>query len=79
MVEDAAMGKFFHGVLGVPMLPNRICFFEDVTSIQEPIEERIDIARRQHKDHYRVKTLNGDRESIDLYIYKLLLKKIYNL
>lgn len=73
------MGKFFHGVLGVPMLPNRICFFEDIQTIQDPIEERIDNARIQNKDHYRVKTLNGNREHIDLHIYKLLLKKIYNM
>jgi hypothetical protein len=79
IVEDAAMGKFFHSVLGIPMLPNRICFFEDITSIQETIEERIVHARMQNKDHYRVKTLYGDRESIDLYIYKILLKKIYNM
>lgn len=78
IVEDAAMGKYFHGVLGVPMLHSRICFFEDVKSLEEPIEERITIAQRQNKDHYRVKTLNSNREIIDLYIYKLLLKKIYN-
>jgi len=27
LVEDAAMGKYFNGVLGVSMLKSRICFF----------------------------------------------------
>ena len=31
LVEDAAMGSYFNGILGAPMLPNRICFFEDIT------------------------------------------------
>lgn len=76
IVEDAAMGKYFHGILRAPMIPSRIYFFEDVTSLQDPIEERIDLARRQQKDHYRVK--NRNRE-FDGYIYNILLKKIYNI
>ena len=79
MVEDAAMGKFFHSLLGVPILPTRIYFFEDVKSIHDPIKRRIDTAKRENKHHYRVKTLSGDRERIDLHIYTVLLKKIYNI
>jgi hypothetical protein len=81
LAEDAAMGKYFHKFLGVPMLPNRICFFEDITSINEldKINTRIDNAITNNKDHYRVKTLNGNREEIDMFISKQLLKKIYNI
>ena len=81
LVEDAAMGKYFHGVLGAPMLPNRICFFEDIQSIYEiaKINNRIDDAIANNRDHYRVKTLNDNREEIDLFIYIRLLKKIYNI
>lgn len=81
LVEDAAMGKFFHGILRAPMLPNRICFFEDIVSIDEneKIDHRITLAIQTHKDHYRVKTQSYLREEIDLYIYKCLLKRIYNI
>lgn len=83
LVEDAAMGKYFHSVLGAPMLPNRICFFEDITSTNDgeynKIINRINWAVSENKDHYRVKTLHGNREEIDLFIYKQLLKLIYNI
>jgi hypothetical protein len=81
IVEDAAMGKFFHVILGVPVLPNRICFFEDITSINDydKIINRINVSISENKDHYRVKTLYGNREEIDLFIYIYLLKIIYNI
>ena len=79
-VEDGAMGKYFHGVLGAPLLPNRICFFEDVTHEDEKtVLERIEVAINSGKDHYRVKTLMGDREKIDFFIYKQLLSLVYNI
>jgi len=81
LVEDAAMGAFFHHVLGAPLLPNRICFFEDITSVQqhEIVENRIISAIQNKKDHYRVKTLNYNREEIDLFIYNQLLRLVYNI
>ncbi len=81
IVEDAAMGCFFNGIMGAPMLPNRICFFEDIISINEinKIEHRINTAIKNNKNHYRIKTLNGNREEIDFLISKILLKKIYNI
>jgi len=80
-VEDAAMGKYFNGILGAPMLPNRICFFEDINSINEidKIQNRIIDAINNNKNHYRVKTLYGNREEIDFCIYKQLLLNIYNI
>jgi hypothetical protein len=80
-VEDAAMGKYFHGVFGAPMLPNRICFFEDIYSNKEydKIIERIDNAKQNNKDHYRVKSVCENREIIDYFIYQCLLKNIYNI
>lgn len=81
IVEDAAMGKYFHGILKAPMLPNRICFFEDITSIHEDgkIKDRIHDAIQNNKDHYRVKTLYAYREVIDIHIYQILLQLIYNI
>lgn len=75
------MGKFFNGYIGAPMLPNRICFFEDIISKNEikTIIYRIIDSKNNNKDHYRVKTLNGNREEIDLFIYKVLLILIYNI
>ena len=81
IVEDAAMGKYFHGVLGAPMLPNRICFFEDIQSVYEidKINNRINEAIANNRDHYRVKTLNNNREQIDMVICRQILEKIYNI
>lgn len=83
LVEDAAMGKYFNGILRVPMLPNRICFFEDIASTNEyeynKIINRINNAIIENKDHYRVKTFSNNREEIDLFIYKHLLKIIYEI
>jgi hypothetical protein len=81
-IEDGAMGNFFHGHLGVPLLPNRICFFEDIVSPENQkaaIEARIEDAIHAGKDHYRVKTAGPAREHIDLAIYCTLLKRIYNI
>jgi hypothetical protein len=79
--EDRAMGHYFNGILGAPMLPNRICFFEDIsnTNQTELIQNRIDTAILNDKDHYRVKNTNGDREELDTCVYKELLKKIYDI
>ncbi len=72
IVEDAAMGLYFNGVLKVPMLPNRICFFEDIHTINEGTQgiilHRIQDAIQSDKDHYRVKT-NYNREHNDVFIY----------
>ena len=67
--------------LGAHMLPNRICFFEDIISVNEivKIDSRIDEAIQTNKDHYRIKTLRGNREEIDFFISKYLLQKIYNI
>jgi hypothetical protein len=79
-VEDGAMGKFFHGVLGAPLLPNRICFFEDITSEDERVvRERIETAMSRNTDHYRVKSIWANREVVDLFILKQLLLRIYNM
>jgi len=81
ILDDAAMGLFFHHILGAPFLPNRICFFEDINSIQEDeiIDNRIINAIQNKKDHYRVKTLNNNREEIDLFIYYRLLYLVYSI
>ena len=70
LVENGAMGTFFNGILGAPMLPNRICFFEDIISINQTdiIHSRINDAIKNNKTHYRIKTLNGtENKSIFLF------------
>ena len=78
--EDASMGKYFHGYLKAPMLPNRICFFEDITGEKDInlIMSRITQSFENNLNHYRVKS-RYDRERNDFYIYKILLKSIYNI
>lgn len=78
--EDAAMGKYFHGYLKSPMLPNCICFFEDINGENEfeKIMSRIKQSLDNNINHYRVKSIY-EREQTDLYIYKILLKTIYNI
>lgn len=79
--EDQSMGLYFNGVLGAPLLPNRICFFEDIKNTDqiELIQTRIDDAILNGKDHYRVKNCNGNREELDKCVYKELLNKIYDI
>jgi hypothetical protein len=80
LIEDAAMGKYFNGILKAPFLTTRICFFEDIKLNEyDRIKNRIIYAKKNNVDHYRVKTLNGNREIIDYSIYKILLKYIYNI
>lgn len=45
----------------------------------EKVKARIVGAKRDNKDNYRVKTLHGDRASIDMFIYKELLICIYDI
>lgn len=82
IVEDSAMGLYFNGVLKAPMLPNRICFFEDITSItnesKKQIEDRITHAISSNRDHYRVKS-QLNREEIDAFIYNILLERVYKM
>ena len=79
--EDQSMGLYFNGVCGALMLPNRICFFEDIISIHQTdmIKRRIDDAILNSVDHYRVKNKNGNRQENDKCVYTELLKKIYNI
>lgn len=79
--EDVSMGLYFHCLFGAPMLPNRICFFEDIRSTGQTdmINHRIDSAMSSGKDHYRVKNYVSNRQELDACVYKELLKKIYNI
>lgn len=79
--DDCAMGRYFYGRLKAPMLLSRVCFFEDITgeNDMEIIMSRIREASLVNNiNHYRVKS-KIDRERIDFYIYKILLKTIYNI
>jgi len=81
MMDDMAMGRFFHGTLGVPMIRSRIHFMEQFTSVEQHglILTEIQNGILQNKDHYRVKSKHGDREVIDNFIYQMLLKEIYHI
>lgn len=81
VIDDMAMGLYFNGILGVPMLPtNKICFFEDIQNVHQidEIRNRIDDAIKNDKTHYRVKN-KGDREKLDGCVYRELLNKIYGI
>lgn len=81
LIDDVIMGKFFNGSFGAPMLPSRICFFEDIIDVNqtELIRNRIDEAINNDIDHYRVKNPATNRETLDKYVYIELLKKIYGI
>lgn len=81
--EDRAMGLFFHGILGAPMIPSKIHFMENFTTMDgaDVIIKSIRTGVAEEKDHYRVKN-NGTLEQrtlIDGAIYKELLKEIYGI
>ena len=50
---------------------------ENYDNEHDKIIERIHNAKKENKDHYRVKTLQGDRMKIDAMIYQHLLELIY--
>jgi hypothetical protein len=78
LYEDQTLGSYFHGELHAPMLVNRICFLEDIRDNEDDkVIQIIQNAKKEHKDHYRVKTLGGDRAKIDAMIYQHLLEIIY--
>jgi hypothetical protein len=85
--EDAAMGIFFNGVLKCPFIKSQIFFMEkfnlrnNILDLFEKLKIMASIwyARKIQKDHYRVKTLTSNREITDMYIYKQLLKYVYQI
>jgi hypothetical protein len=85
--EDVTMGLFFNGVLKCPFIKSQIFFMEKFNlrnnffDLFEKLKILVSIwyARKMMKDHYRVKTLTSNREILDRYIYKQLLKYIYQL
>jgi hypothetical protein len=78
--EDVAMGKYFHGYLKTPMISIPMCFIEDATGANDfnKVMNRINLALTYNISHYRVKSM-VNREQSDLYVYKILLKRIYNI
>lgn len=90
IAEDAALGYVFHHVLGAPLLPSNMHFMENFISIDEgeKIIESIVGARSDYSqispprllcDHFRVKSAPQCRATMDLCIYKKLLKIIYDI
>ena len=81
LYEDQTLGSYFNGVLKAPMLPNRICFFEDILYEKDHniVIDRINNAKNENKDHYRLKTKTNNRIEIHGMIYKHLLKLIYDI
>ena len=71
LAEDQTLVSYYHSLLKVPFLPNRICMFEDIQSTNDHqlVIERIKKSQAEGKDHYRVKTLKGDRKETDAMIY----------
>jgi len=85
--EDAAMGSFFNGVLKCPFIKSQIFFMEkfnlgnNIFDLFEKFRIIVSIwyARKKMKDHYRVKTRTFNRETTDMFIYKQLLKYVYQI
>jgi hypothetical protein len=85
--EDAAMGLFFNGVLKCPFIKSQIFFMEkfnlgnNIFDLFEKFKIIVSIwyARKKMKDHYRVKTRTSNRETTDMFIYKQLLKYVYQI
>jgi hypothetical protein len=82
--EDKTLG-YVSNILKIPITEKneKMCWIEDITDVNNQDKEltkRINDATRDNMSHYRIKNINNDmRESIDLYVYKKLLKMIYNI
>jgi len=80
-IEDASMGLFFHVYLKTHIIVSNMCFYEDIANYKleyDKINNRFLEATKNNIDHYRVKN-KINREYNDLFIYRFLLKKIYNI
>lgn len=81
VAEDESFGLYFNNVMKAPMIPTKMCIFEDINSINdnEKIINRIYTATINNYYSYRVKNEEGGREQYDILVYKFLLKYIYNI
>lgn len=81
IIDDQSMGLFFHVYLKTPIIVSNMCFYEDIQNYKleyDKINNRFLEAIKNNIDHYRVKNIIN-REYNDLFIYRFLLKKIYNI
>ena len=73
IIDDQSMGLFFHVYLKTPIIVSNMCFYEDIQNYKLEYDKI-----NNNIDHYRVKNIIN-REYNDLFIYRFLLKKIYNI
>ena len=59
----------------------KMCWIEDITDMDQDaqLSQRINDSKHDNISHYRVKNRVDIRENIDLFVYKKLLKMIYNI
>jgi hypothetical protein len=75
--EDAAMGRFFHKILGASMLKSNIHFMEYFRSEDKPeVLRQIRMAKLMNHDHFRIKSA-VDRGELDAFIMETLCQEYY--
>jgi len=78
--EDSAMGRFFHGFLGAPMLKSNIHLMEHFRSEDKSgVLEQIRMAKLMNHDHFRIKSSWPDvnRGEVDTFIMETLYQEYY--
>jgi hypothetical protein len=81
LCDDEIFGIYFNGIKNINIIPQQMCFFEDIYSIEQQnkyILNKIKYSLNTYIHNYRVKN-NINRINNDLYIYTLLLNLIYNI
>ena len=77
--EDSAMGRFFHGFLGAPMIKSNIHMMEHLGMVfdnHSHIHREISLAEALNHDHFRIKSA-VNRESADPVIMNVLYQHYY--
>jgi hypothetical protein len=79
MVEDVAIGQFLNSQCNIPIINSELLFMENINNCDENlIINLINNSKINLIPNYRVKSFTN-RDIVDIFIYKILLKNIYNI
>lgn len=77
--DDICIGHYLNTICNIPMINSPLYWMENFNNVPEnQIKDMIIDAKQKKIPNYRVKSCN-DREIVDIFVYKVLLKNIYNM
>ena len=78
MIEDVTIGHYLNSQCNIPIINSELLFIDRINTCDENfLHFAITYSKNQKIPNYRVKTNN--RDLVDIFVYKFLLKHIYNI